>query len=202
MAQVATMARSQRERLLAATAEQIAERGYRATTVKQIVKCAGVARATFYENFDNREACLLTCFDEAVLGARAEVDAAVDPAAEWPQQIRAGLAALLAHVVDNPALARTCLVESMAAGPAAIERYERALRSATPALARGRELVAAPAELPATLEDSIVGGIAWMIHQRLLHDQVDEIPALLPTMLEFAFAPYLGEARAAELATA
>lgn len=194
------MGRSQRERLLDAVAELVAEQGYRATTVEGIVKRAGVARVTFYENFDNREACMLACFDEAVQGARAEVVAAVDSEAEWPQQIRDGLTALLAYVVANPKLGRACLVESMAAGPAAMERYERALRSATPAMARGRELAADPEELPSTLEDSIVGGIAWMLHQRLLHDEVDRIAVLAPTMLEFAFAPYLGGERAAELA--
>jgi hypothetical protein len=46
----------------------------------------------------------------------------------------------------------------------------------------------------------IVGGVVWMVRQRLLRGEVEQLPELLPTMLEFALAPYLGEARAAEIA--
>lgn len=194
--------RSQRERILEAMAELVAERGYRSTTIEHIVRRARVARATFYESFDNREACLLAGFDEAVEETRRRVEEAVSEVGEWPDRVRAGLVALIDYVLAEPALARTCLVESMTVGPAALARYEQALQSFTHYLAGGREVRDDGAELPDTLEDSLVGGIVWMLHQRLLHDQVEEIPALLPTMLEFSLAPYLGEERAAEFAAA
>ena len=196
------MSRSQRERILAATAELVAKRGYRGTTVEHIVKRAGVARVTFYENFENREACLLSCFDEAAAEAESRIEEAATGEEEWPDRVRSGLVALIDYVVSEPALARTCLVESMTAGPAAMARYEQALQSFTPAFACGRDFSEHGDALPETLEDSIVGGIVWMIHQRLLHGEADEIRGLLPTMLEFALTPYLGEARAAQVAAA
>ena len=106
-------------------------------------------------------------------------------------------------MVEDPALARTCLVESDdRRRQAAMEHYEKALQRFAPALRRGRELASEPSELPETLADSIVGGIVWMVHQRLLRGEVDQVPGLLATMLEFALAPYLGEERAAEIASA
>jgi AcrR family transcriptional regulator len=194
--------RSQRERILEAMSELVAERGYRGTTIEHIVRRARVARATFYESFENREACLLAGFDEAAEETRRRVAEATDGVEEWPDQVRAGLIALIDYVVAEPALARTCLVESMTVGPAALVRYEEALQSFTHYFARGREFRDDGAELPETLEDTLVGGIVWMLHQRLLHREVEQIPALLPTMLEFSLAPYLGEERAAGLAVA
>lgn len=200
--QAELVSRSQRERILAAAADVIAKRGYRGTTVALIVERAGVARVTFYENFENREACLLGIFDEAFAEMRRRTDAAIAAESEWPRQVRAAIAAFLDFAAAEPALARTCLIESMAAGPAAMERYEQALRSYSPVLMQGRELAAGLEELPGTqLEDSIVGGIVWMVHQRLLRGEVEEIRGLLPTMVEFALGPYLGEERAAALAS-
>lgn len=194
------LSRDQRQRILLAVAAIVAKRGYQGTTIEQIVKRAGVSRATFYENFSNREDCLLACFAEAVAELRrigAEAAAGVEG---WPRQVRAALIAGLRFTASEPALARTCLVEVMTAGPRAMDAYEQELQSFAPLLLAGRELDGTDAELPETLEDSIVSGIVWMVHQRLLRGEVDAIPGLLPTMLAFALGPYLGEERAAQLA--
>jgi AcrR family transcriptional regulator len=198
--QAELISKSQRERILDALAETVAKRGYQGTSVELIVKRAGVARVTFYENFENREACLLACFEEAVGEVRGQVLAAAAKEKEWSAQVRAGLATLLEWIRSHPALARTCLVETVTAGPAALGRYELALESFAPPLRRGREFTAEGALLPPTLEDSIVGGIVWMIHQRLLRGEAESCPALLPTMLRFSLSPYLGEERVAQLA--
>lgn len=198
--QAELMSRDQRGRILAATAEVVAKRGYQSTTVEHIVKRAGVARATFYENFDNREDCLLACLQVAEDEARECIRAATEIEDHWPEKVRVGLAAYFDLVVSDPAMARTCLVESMTVGPAAIARYEQILQNFITLIGYGRELVPSGRELPDTLEESIVGGVFWMIHQRLLNGEIDQIPDLLPTMLEFALVPYLGERGAAEIA--
>jgi AcrR family transcriptional regulator len=196
------MSRDQRARILAAMAELTSKRGYQATTVELIVKRAGVARVTFYENFENREACLLALFDEAVAGASDLVQEAIADAGDWPSEVEAALRALLDLAVTKPALARTVIVETMTAGTAAMERYERALRLGRPLFRRGRELSADPGAIPETVEDSIIGGLVWTVHQRILRGEIERVPGLLPTMVQFALAPYLGEQRAAELAPA
>lgn len=191
------LSRDPRERILVAMVEIVAKRGYHGATIDHIVKRAGVSRATFYEHFDNREDCLLAGFDEAAVELQRRMEAAVAEAGDWPDQVRAALAAFVEYAVANPALARTCIVESVTAGPAAMERYERSLRSYVPLLRLGREQGNADGELPDELEDLIIGGLVWMVHQRLLRNEIDAIRALVPTMLEFALVPYMGEKRAA-----
>jgi AcrR family transcriptional regulator len=183
-------------------AVEVAERGYHKTTIEHIVKRAGVSRGTFYENFEGREDCLLAGFAEMVEEVRRLTAAAAEGEEEWPERIRAALASFLDFVVANPAIARTCLVETMTAGPGPMQTYEEALQSFTPSFRRGRVFLAKGGEVPDIIEESIVGGIVWMVHQRILRGDPGQIPELLPTMLEFAFAPYLGRERAAELAAA
>jgi AcrR family transcriptional regulator len=194
------LSRDQRDRIIVATATIVAKRGYRNTTVEHIVKRASVSRATFYEHFENREDCLLATVDSAAAEIRRRVEEAAVGEDEWPAQIRASLAALLDYVSANPSFARTAIVESVTAGPVAVERYEKLLGIFAPALALGRSEEGATPGLPDTLEDSIIGGIVWTIHQRLLRNELEEIPGLLPTMLEFSLSPYLGEEQAAEIA--
>ena len=165
--QAELLSHGQRDRILAAMAEVIAKRGYQGTTVEHIVKRAGVARATFYENFENREDCLLAGFAAAAAEARRRILAATATEEDWPEKVRVGIAAYLDYVVSDPALARTCIVEAMTAGSAAMDRYEQALQSFVPLFRHGRRFAPPNRQLPETLEDSIVGGIIWMIHQRL-----------------------------------
>jgi AcrR family transcriptional regulator len=199
---VERMSGGQRQRILLAAVELVAKRGYRGTTVEHIVKRAGVARVTFYDNFDNREDCLLACFEYGIEEARSRMAAAALAAEgrDWPQLVRAALAALLDYVASEPAMARTCLVETVTAGPKALAHYERALGSFTFFFSEGRQLADYGQELPGTLEESIVGGIVFMIHQRLVRGETEEIRDLLPTMLEMSVAPYLGEELAAKVA--
>ena len=56
---------NQRERMLLATAELVAERGYQKTTIELIAKTARVALSTFYEQFASKEECFLAAFDES-----------------------------------------------------------------------------------------------------------------------------------------
>lgn len=196
------LSRDPRNRILVAMAELVAKRGYQGTTIEHIVKRAGVSRATFYEHFENREDCLLAGFSDAANELQGRIKASAAEADEWPDQVRAALTAFLDYAVSNPALARTCIVESVTAGPAAMERYEQALQTFVPPFQQGRNFEGSAGELPDELEDMIIGGLVWMVHQRLLRNEIEEIPGLLPTMLEFALVPYLGEERATKIIAA
>ncbi len=119
---------SQRERILVATAEAMAENGYIGTSVAAILKRAGVSRETFYEQFRSKEDCFEAAYERAVqllLDRIAEAteteDGApgdTDPMARMDRIFRA----YLQYLVDDPASARLFLVEVFAVGSAAIAR--------------------------------------------------------------------------------
>ena len=52
------------------------------------------------------------------------------------------------------------------------------------------------AHLPPQTSEAIVGGIASILHRRVLEDHTSELPALLPDLSYFALLPYLGHERA------
>src|SRR3954454_15658289 len=73
-----------RRRIMDAIAELTAEQGYDATKIGDIVRRAGVARKTLYDNFEGKEEVFLAAFDTAVDEAMGQIEAdcaAVD--GEW-----------------------------------------------------------------------------------------------------------------------
>lgn len=194
------IAQHQRARIVAALAAETVEKGYRAVTVADIVRHAGIARNTFYENFSSKEDCFLGACDFAVNEALSRVvDAGGEPAT-WPEMIRAGLGAFLHYVASEPELARTCIVEALSAGPAAVERYERSIQAFVPFFQRGRKVSPHGDELPETLEETIVGGIFWILYQRIVMGQVEQIEDLHEQLVEFSLTPYIGAEAARRVA--
>src|ERR1700742_1936343 len=195
------IARHQRARIVNALAEETMDRGYRAVTVADIVRRAGIARNTFYDNFASKEDCFLATQDYAVDESLARIVEAAAAFETWEERLAAGLGAFLKYVAAEPALARTCIVEALSAGEAAQERYEQSLQAFVPLLQRGRAASPHEEDLPETLEEAIVGGIFWVIYQRIVQEQTETIEALLPELVDFALTPYIG-AESAQRATA
>lgn len=196
------VAEHQRARLLGATIELVAKRGYRGTSVDQIVKAAKVGYVAFYELFDGKEGCFLAAFEQIASETRSELSAAVSSEASWPEQICAALSSLVESIAADPARGRVGLVEVQAAGPAAFARYQEAIDGAIPKLREGRAYRPEAAVLSDTLEEATIGGIAWIFQRRLVRGEAAKIAGLLGEVIQIALAPYLGEAEAHRFAAA
>jgi AcrR family transcriptional regulator len=121
------VAASQRTRLLEAVGRAVAEKGYAAATIDDIVRGASVSKKTFYEHFSDKLDCFLDAYEAASDQLLAHVRAAQDAAdpSSWLARTRAGIHAYLRWLAAEPALARVFLIEVAAAGPEALERRER-----------------------------------------------------------------------------
>jgi AcrR family transcriptional regulator len=194
------IAQHQQARIIAALAEEIAAKGYRAVTVADIVRRAGIARNTFYDNFSSKEDCFLAAQDFGQVEAFRRVVDAASEVDSWQARVDAGFAALLQYIASEPALARACIVDAMSAGPASLARYEESLQAFIPLLRIGRKVSPHGEDLPDTLEETIIGGVFWIIYQRIILGETEQIDRLRPELVEFVLTPYIG-AEAAKKAT-
>jgi AcrR family transcriptional regulator len=108
-----------RRRLLDGLAACIAERGYRETTVADIVRAARTSKRTFYDHFATKEECfvdLLTANNEQLVEA---VRAAADPDADWQEQVRQAVCAYVGTIDADPAVTLSWIRELPALGEAA-----------------------------------------------------------------------------------
>ncbi len=123
-----------RERLIAAMAASIEEKGYRETTVADVVRIARTSRRSFYEHFEDRAACFLALFEEVNEETMAQIASAVHPDEPWEQQVDRALDAYLDSVIARPALYQSFVRElpglgraGADSGLAVIERFARLL---------------------------------------------------------------------------
>jgi AcrR family transcriptional regulator len=190
----------QRERILTAAVDLIAERGYRAVTVADIVKRAAIARLKFYENFSSKSDCFLAAYDRGLAEATRRVGEACEQHPDsFPERVSAGITALLDYAAAEPALARACIVEAPLLGASMQGARERALAGFAPLLGGARR-EAGDAELPQTVEESVFDGLYWLLYEAILTGTPARLEELRPQLVEFALLPFLGAAAAAAAA--
>ena len=191
------VANQQRARILAATVDVVAERGYPETRVVDIIQRAGVSRKTFYELFGDKEDCFLAAFDVAagMLLKVSDDGYREHPEEPWPDRIRLGLGNFLNLLADRPNAAKMCLVDVLAAGPKALARRDAVMRQFTHYIEQGRAETSV--ELPGMTSLALIGGIYELLYSEILHGATAHLPAKLPDVLYWVVHPFLGEERAA-----
>ena len=194
---------SQRGRMLEAMAESVAEKGYAATTVADVVGRAGVSRKTFYEHFTDKEDCFLAAYDACVDVLMTRVVDARGEITNWGESMRASLRAYLEVLASEPTLARTFLVEVLAAGPRALERRTEVHRRFAD-LSRNlheqarRDHPDLP-ELPDSVFDAMVGAINELVFELVRQGRSAELPSLEPAIFYMQLAVFAGHDRARAL---
>ncbi len=183
----------QRARIMRAVAQVVAEHGFSGASIRQVAKAASVSRATFYDLFENFEQCFLAVLDAAMRGTSARIARAFAQNTTWQEQAVAGLAALLSALDADPSLARVCLVEALAAGPAALAYHAREMEL----LKHMVDSAAGPARTDrhssALSAEATVVAVAGILHRCLITGEAPPFIDLLAPLTSLALEPYFDE---------
>jgi AcrR family transcriptional regulator len=117
-----------RSRMLEAMLGCVGEQGYSPTVVADVIARAVASRKTFYEHFEDRQACFLALGDELAAEWSERVAVTCREASEsGANTIESLVAELFALGCERPAALRVLAVELTAAGPAGMARREQLL---------------------------------------------------------------------------
>jgi AcrR family transcriptional regulator len=188
------VAESQRARIVEAMRAAVSEHGYSDASVADVIKRAGVSRKTFYAQFTDKEDCFLAIYDDVMGRLQAVTRDAFDAQDEWVPALRAGLTALLNSLAYDPAVARLCFVDVLAAGPHAAEARNAAMHELEGTLELARESDGAAA--PRALGMSMVGGLGEVLYQEIVAGRAGELPAMLPELMYALVLPFEGRGAA------
>lgn len=178
--------RNQRERLFAAIVATVAEKGYEATTVADLVELSGVSRSAFYRHFDDKQACFLAAV-EAMVEPTLKRLGADESAPPGTERARQAFASVIELIVEQRAASKMCIVEIYAAGPEGAALVDRYMESVTDLAASLLEQVPERKGMPRDLVRAIVGGVQKVIHKRLYRDQEEELLGLVPQLWDWLF---------------
>lgn len=118
-----------RQRLLDGMAAAIAERGFRESTVADVVRHARTSRRTFYEHFASKQACFIALLREVNAEMIRQITAAVDPRAPWDMQVRQAIEAWIAVSKSRPALTLSSIREVPALADDAVQLQRELLEA-------------------------------------------------------------------------
>jgi AcrR family transcriptional regulator len=182
----------QRARMLSAAVEAIEENGYARLTVAQVINRAKVSRKTFYDLFDDREDCFLAVFERTLEQLRARVIAAFEQESSWREGVRAGLAALLVFIDEEPELARLCVVDALGGGPRVLEVRSQVLGELREVVDQARTTASVKRDPPSVTAEGVIGAVFAVIHTRLLERSTKPYIGLHGSLMSMIVLPYLG----------
>jgi AcrR family transcriptional regulator len=191
--------KSQRERIVDATAAIVATKGLAGLTIPEIARRANVSHQTFYEMYPTKH--------DAFLGAQkvglhqallVTVEAYEAHGENWPHAIAAGLRALIDYLSGEPAHAHLTLVDTFGASPEAVEIRDTALRAFAAYLHPGYALSPADLDVPDIAAEAVAGGIWQVLHHYIEEGRIAELPDATPQIVYMALTPFLGPKEAAK----
>jgi AcrR family transcriptional regulator len=182
------VARSQRERLFAATVACIADKGYEATVVADLLELSGVSRSAFYEHFHDKEDCLLATFDAIVAMAIKRFETELAKSGTSDKRGRNALDALLEAIVRQPDAARLCFSDVYTVGERGRLTVERAMQRVAALVGEMIGKLRGGREMPADLVLGLVGGAQSIIQSHLRRGDVDSLIAHADDLWDWALS--------------
>ena len=171
--------KNQRERLFAAMVATVADKGYEATTVADLVNLSGVSRSAFYRHFADKEECFLTAA-EAMIGPTLEAIRSAESGATGEDRTRKALEAFLTLIASQPGASKMCFVEVYAAGPAGVTVVEKTLNAFEEFVSELFAEIPDREKMPPQMIRAMIGGLQKVIHKRLYRDEEDQLMELAP----------------------
>jgi AcrR family transcriptional regulator len=157
--------RERRERLLAAGLEEFGTVGIRGTSIRRVIKRAGLAERYFYESFAGLDELLAAVYDAIMERVLAATVAAVEDAGDDPaEQIRAGLRAYFEASAEDPWAQRIQLFEIVAAGPDSFERGRSVIVAFGAFITQRMSAVVTGAPVDLNALATALSGAFYMVH--------------------------------------
>jgi AcrR family transcriptional regulator len=181
----------QRRRIIDAMVCDVGERGLRGVTIASVSTRAGVSRSTFYELFKDLDSCVLAVLRQVASRSTALMSKAFAGKDSWEDGVLAALAALLESLDREPLLARVCLLEMLAGGPAVLEHRARELAALNPLVDVGRGQARASGEPVELAAEASVASVAGILHTRLVTGGAPPFIGLLGQLVGLVVCPYL-----------
>lgn len=184
------VARNQRERIMYATAEVAARRGFNAATLGEIAAAAHVDARVLGAHFADKEQAFLAAHEFGFQHLMAVAASAFFSARSWPERAWEGILAGAQFQATHPELSHMLYVQSYAIGAEALERVNRTHAAFTLFLHEGNEHAAKPVS-PLAME-AIVAASFEIVYQLSRQDKGEAVPRLVPHGAYLCLAPFLG----------
>jgi AcrR family transcriptional regulator len=192
---------SQRERILDATAQLSAAKGYAAFTAEHVAERASVSLQAFYEHFSDKEDAFLVAYEVGHGKGLAIAEHAYDTAPDRLTGVRAALTALFEFLASEPAFAHMALMDALIATQRTADRSDKGVMSYAGLLKDYLDEAYDEGTISALAVEAIGGGIFELCLSYAARGHIGDLSELVPWATYFVLAPFVGAEHAARVAT-
>ena len=139
-------------------------------------------------------------FESAFARLQVQLEMACVAGGPWSERVSVAVRRALEFAAAEPAAAGVLTNAALSQGRDGLERYERLMAYLAGLLEAGRVDCPYGADLPPTTERSLAGGVATIVANRIDRGQADELPGLVPEVVQFVLTPYMGTEEARRVA--
>jgi AcrR family transcriptional regulator len=188
------IARNQRERIVYATAEVAAAKGYTVTTIADITAGAGVDRRVFYTHFGDKQQAFLAVHELCIQQIMAVTASAFFSASTWPERAWEAMRACTQFQASHSIVTHIALVESYAVGASAIQRIDDSRTAFTIFFQEGNQYTKHPASQ--TAMEASLGAIFEIFYHQARQGRSDQMSRLTCNGAYIMLAPFIGPSAA------
>jgi AcrR family transcriptional regulator len=194
--------KSQRERIVDATAEIVAEEGLAGLSIPAIASRASVSHETFYELYSSKQDAFLGAQKVGMHEAFRTAITTYEKHRElgWSIAVAEGLRVLVDFLVSEPAHAHLSIVDTFATSPETLQIRDELLHGFAHYLSEPERPPAPGIDVPDIAAEAVVGGVWQVIHYYIERGHLDALPGAVPEITYLALTPFLGPSEAAEVA--
>ena len=190
---------AQRERLMVAMTELMAERGYRGVSLGDVVARAGVSRTAFYQSFAHKADCAFAAYDRFIDVLLRDIAERTAAAADWDAFMVALLEGYVMTLERDLVVARAFQIEMDAVGPEARRRRRDALQRFAVFIREQEERFADddPTLLRSSAPETYLGVVyaaRQVVCDELDRDERPDLRALVPVMAPWMAASFRASA--------
>jgi AcrR family transcriptional regulator len=190
------IARNQRERIVYATAQMAAVKGYTVTTIADITGAASVDRRVFYKHFRDKQQAFLAVHELCIQQLMAVTASAFFSGPEWPERAWAAMHACTQFQATHSIVTHIALIESHAVGPPAVQRVDDSRTAFTIFFQEGNQYLSAPASR--TTMEATLGAIFEIFYRQARRGQSETMARLTGNGVYIMLTPFLGPGAANE----
>lgn len=178
------------EQIQLAAVRVVAAKGYHETSVRDICAEAHISARSFHEHFSGKEEAVFSGVEAGVDRVMGFCQEVYRNSSSWPDSVWDGLHAYADWTRNEPAFARTGIVELLSVGPSAQELVRSLMESFMIFLQPGYDLLDPSAA--GSLDQPVTQRFFELLYVQITQHSIESIPTIIPDLVRTILTPFIG----------
>jgi AcrR family transcriptional regulator len=178
------------EQIQLAAVRVVAVKGYHQTSIRDICAEANISARSFHEHFSSKEEAVFSGVEAGVDRVMGFCQEVYRNSPTWPDAVWDGMYAYAEWAKNEPAFARTGIVELLSVGPSAQELLKSLMEAFMIFLQPGYDLLDPAAA--GSLDEPVTQRFFEVLYLLISQNSVETVSTIIPELARTLLTPFIG----------